>query len=75
LLIVFLCLQSACRFCGLPRVHRYLAGDWPAATASLQAVIDRFGHDGPTSVLLSYMRNRECTAPDDWDGCRALTSK
>lgn len=62
------------RMCALG-VEQYLDGDWPAATETLQAVIDRFGHDGPTSVLLSYMRNRECTAPADWDGCRALTSK
>jgi class 3 adenylate cyclase len=57
-------------------VEEYLRGDWPAAEQTLQEVMDKHKpNDGPTQVLLNYMRNRNCTAPADWDGCRALTSK
>lgn len=31
--------------------------------------------DGPSKVLLSYIANRNKTAPDDWQGFRPLTSK
>ena len=31
--------------------------------------------DGPCQALLSYMKKRNYTAPDDWDGVRQLTSK
>ncbi len=31
--------------------------------------------DGPCQALISYMENRNCTPPSDWDGVRPLTSK
>jgi len=31
--------------------------------------------DGPSKVLINYIKNRDMTAPDDWQGFRPLTSK
>merc|ERR1712038_650691 len=31
--------------------------------------------DGPCKALISYMENRNCIPPQDWNGVRPLTSK
>jgi len=31
--------------------------------------------DGPCNALISYMENRNCIPPSDWNGVRSLTSK
>merc|ERR1711871_1508117 len=59
----------------------YLAGDWPAARTlyeecdQLMAEVEGFSGDGPSRVILNYMKNRDYTAPKDWKGYRPLTSK
>ncbi len=35
---------------------------------------EQFG-DGPSQTLLSYIKNRNCTAPESWEGVRPLMSK
>jgi hypothetical protein len=37
--------------------------------------LDLLVGDGPSQTLLAYLKGREFQAPQDWAGCRALTSK
>merc|ERR1711871_581761 len=59
----------------------YLAGDWPGARIlyeecdKIMAQVEGFPGDGPSRVILNYMKNRDYTAPKDWKGYRPLTSK
>jgi len=65
-------------------IEVYLAGDWPEARIFLEkaneimaklAPSSPLGGDGPCLTLLSYMRERDWKAPEDWAGYRPLTSK
>jgi len=53
----------------------YFAGDWGAAQAQLQRVLDMKPEDGPSVTLLEVMERTGFKAPDDWAGYRALTEK
>lgn len=63
-------------------IDAYIAGDWPSAAAGLSEcdqmmakAAPSLGGDGPSQTLISYMANRNNTAPKDWKGYRPLTSK
>lgn len=59
----------------------YLAGDWQGARIlyeecdKIMGEVEGFPGDGPSRVILNYMKNRDYTAPKDWKGYRPLTSK
>jgi hypothetical protein len=56
-------------------IKYYLKGIWPKAKKYLDicSILDE--KDKPTQVILKYIKNFDYTAPLDWKGCRALTSK
>jgi class 3 adenylate cyclase len=63
-------------------VTAYLNGEWIAAKELLERADSMMlelapvlGGDGPSRTLLNYMKNRDFTAPSDWNGYRPLTSK
>jgi hypothetical protein len=65
-----------------PAPQAYLAGDWPAARAGLEALPTRPSsgggpprEDGPARVLLSFMGGHGFVAPAGWAGYRELTEK
>lgn len=55
----------------------YLGGRWQEARADLEMAdsMMALGGDGPSRVLLNYMREREFLCPSTWQGHRPLTSK
>jgi hypothetical protein len=58
----------------------YLSGQWKDArehfeNTDLMMSGNDLGYDGPSRVLLQYMKVREWICPEDWKGCRPLTSK
>ena len=53
----------------------YINGNWESSKKYLEKTLDIEMNDGPTNVLLNYMKEREFTAPDNWNGYRALTDK
>jgi len=63
--------------------RNYEAGQWLVAKAMLQStqymlqspVRDEPTEDGPSTTLLSYMREFDYVAPPGWPGYRELTSK
>ncbi|KAF4727772.1 Adenylyl/guanylyl cyclase [Perkinsus olseni] len=56
--------------------RNYEAGEWKAAASTLTETKDMLGYeDGPSAVLLKFMRSHDCVAPKDWEGYRALTEK
>lgn len=55
--------------------EKYIDGNWEAAASKFEEGLKIFPSDGPTNTLLKYMRENNCTAPSDWKGYRALTSK
>ena len=56
-------------------VEKYVAGDWGAAKMLLEKCQSVNENDGPTSSLMAVMGKLNFTAPSDWRGYRALTSK
>lgn len=62
-------------------INTYLAGDWAKARDNLEECdkmmrnVSGLDGDGPSKTLLSYMEERNWTAPADWAGFRPLTSK
>jgi hypothetical protein len=52
-------------------VYRY----WDTAKELLEQALQIMPNDGPSRTVLDYMAGRNFDAPDDWTGCRALTSK
>ena len=53
----------------------YIDGDWSDAKEKFDAFLVTKPEDGTTKTVYSYMQNRNFTAPGDWKGFRALTSK
>mmetsp|Transcript_12478 Transcript_12478/g.17954 ORF Transcript_12478/g.17954 Transcript_12478/m.17954 type:complete len:177 (-) Transcript_12478:517-1047(-) len=58
----------------------YLSGQWYQARTLLEQADllmsgNDSGFDGPSRVLLQYMRARDWICPEGWKGCRPLTSK
>ena len=56
-------------------VEAYIAGDWASAKALLEKCKTVQQDDGPTKSLLAVMARSDFTAPSNWKGYRALTSK
>lgn len=56
-------------------VNAYIAGDWGAAKTLLEKCQSVNEKDGPAKSLIGVMRRSNFTAPSDWKGYRALTSK
>jgi hypothetical protein len=61
-------------------VGKYLNGQWEEAKILLQQANTMMsgsdtGNDGPSDTLLKYMESKDWKCPDDWQGCRPLTSK
>jgi hypothetical protein len=56
-----------------PCVQAYIVGAWSAARHYLHQVLTLQPDDGPTHVLLDYMK--EYDAPVDWAGYRVLSEK
>jgi hypothetical protein len=54
-------------------VQAYIVGAWSAARHYLHQVLTLQPDDGPTHVLLDYMK--EYDAPVDWAGYRVLSEK
>lgn len=55
----------------------YIGGNWTKAYECFSRTKNMVPtwEDGPSNTLLSYMKNRNLQAPDDWKGVRKLTSK
>ena len=54
----------------------YIEGDWVKARDKLLQVEAVKGSiDYPTRNLIAFMGENNYRAPDDWEGCRALTEK
>jgi len=49
----------------------YEAGEWPQAKLNFEAASDVLGgDDGPSALLLKYIKKYDCTAPKHWRGYR-----
>lgn len=53
----------------------YVQGNWGDTKSKFEAFMELRPDCGSTSVVYSYMQNRNFTAPNDWKGYRKLTSK
>ena len=56
-------------------VDAYIAGDWSAAKSQLEKCLQISSDDGPSKSLMGVMGKSDYSAPTDWKGYRALTSK
>ena len=56
-------------------IECYKSGDWKNANMYFQTCSKVDPNDGPTKILLDYIRSRKLKAPDGWKGVRELTSK
>ena len=56
-------------------IECYKSGDWKNANMYFQTCSKVDPKDGPTKILLDYIRNRKLKAPVGWKGVRELTSK
>ena len=56
-------------------IECYKSGDWKNANMYFQTCSKVDPNDGPTKILLDYIRNRKLKAPVGWKGVRELTSK
>ena len=54
---------------------QYVAGNWSEAEKLFAAFSQERPDIQTTSVVYAYMKKRNFTAPTDWKGFRALTSK
>ena len=54
---------------------RYLTGDWAKAEDIFGTCLKIKPSDGPTKTLKTYISDLNGVAPENWKGCRALTSK
>ena len=53
----------------------YVDGDWSRAKSLYEGFMQERPDIKTTEVVYNYMGNRNFTAPSDWAGFRALTSK
>jgi len=56
-------------------VQLYLEGNWLEAKKSFELCLLEWADDGPSKVVMNFMRGRNFRPPDDWQGFRVLTSK
>ena len=56
-------------------VEHYTAGNWPEAKEILESCLETWTGDVPPQNILTVMEDSDFTAPDDWEGYRALTEK
>ena len=56
-------------------IECYKSGDWKNANMYFQTCSKIDPNDGPTKILLDYIKSRKLKAPDGWKGVRELTSK
>ena len=56
-------------------IQEYVAGDWKQAKLHLVESLKRYPEDGPSKTLMRVLAKGSFTAPPDWKGFRALTSK
>jgi len=56
-------------------VEHYTAGNWPEAKEILESCLETWTDDIPPQNILAVMEASDFTAPDDWEGYRALTEK
>ena len=56
-------------------IESYKSGDWKMANMYFQTCSRIDPDDGPTKILLNYIRARKLVPPSDWKGVRELTSK
>jgi hypothetical protein len=75
-------LLTGCCWSRLSTLQAYQAGQWDIATEVLSRCLtsrrDAAGavlEDGPSRVLLEYMKQYNCVAPTSWRGFRELTEK
>lgn len=54
----------------------YESGKWESTAEILSEIKDTLGYeDGPSAVLLEFIKSYGCIPPKDWKGYRALTQK
>ena len=56
-------------------IECYKSGNWKDANMYFQTCYKMDPNDGPSKILLDYIRARKLQAPKDWKGVRELTSK
>jgi len=56
-------------------VQMYLEGNWSDARKGFELCLTEWADDGPSKVVLDFMKSKNFRVPDDWKGFRALTSK
>ena len=56
-------------------VDHYTAGNWSEAKEILESCLETWTDDIPPQNILAVMEASDFTAPDDWEGYRALTEK
>ena len=53
----------------------YIDGEWEDAYQNLLKAKYLDKNDGPTKIILEFIKSHKCQAPANWDGYRILTSK
>ena len=56
-------------------VGYYVSGSWQESKKILESCLETWPEDVPPQNLLTVMGETDFTAPDDWEGYRALTEK
>ena len=56
-------------------VDYYISGSWQESKEILESCLETWPEDVPPQNLLTVMGETDFTAPDDWEGYRALTEK
>ena len=56
-------------------VDLYTSGSWLEAKEVLESCLETWTDDIPPQNILTVMKETDFTAPDDWEGYRALTEK
>ena len=56
-------------------VDHYTSGNWPEAKEIFESCLETWTDDIPPQNILAVMEASDFTAPDDWEGYRALTEK
>ena len=55
--------------------NAYIEGNWELAYENFRGALFLDNTNGPTKTLMSYIKNRDKKAPENWLGYRELTSK
>lgn len=50
------------------KVSSYKIGDWKSAVQCFEVFQSIDPNDGPSKTLISYIKNRNCTDPEGWNG-------